>query len=95
MKRSSFLFSIALIAVSALLASVVYETVEMAVHTWRSCRDWVVKHALTPIAMSAGREGFIARKPEVQLIAARQFFARCVRRSQPRVESQWRLCASV
>lgn len=94
MKRSSFFLSLALIAVSAFVASVAYDTFTMAVHTWRTCRDWVVKHTLAPIAMSAGREGFIARKPQVQLIAARAFFARCVRRAQPRVESQWRLCAS-
>jgi hypothetical protein len=94
MKRSSYFLSLALIALSAFAYEVVHDSFSMAVHAWRSCRDWVVKFALAPIAMSGGRDGFLARKPAVQLIAARAFFSRCVRRAQPRIESQWRLCAS-
>jgi hypothetical protein len=92
MKRSLLLLSC--FALAAIACSVAYAVIDTAVAVWRTSRDFVVRVVLAPIAMCSARAGVVAAKPRLLLIAARSFFARCVRRAQPRVEAQWRMCSS-
>jgi hypothetical protein len=91
MKRSLLFCCVAL---AALAFTVAYAVIDTAAAAWRTSRDWVVRVAMAPIAMCSARAGVLAQKPALVLIAARSFFARWVRRAQPRLEAQWRLCSS-
>jgi archaellum biogenesis protein FlaJ (TadC family) len=92
MKRS--LLHLFCVAMAAIAFSVAYAVIDTAAAAWRTSRDFVVRLAMAPIAMCSARAGVVARQPRIVLIAARSFFARCVRRAQPRVEAGWRLCSS-
>lgn len=92
MKRS--LLHLCVASMLAIACAVCFAVVDRASAAWRKSRDWVVRLAMAPIAMSSARAGVIALQPAVVLVAARSFFARCVRRAQPRVEAQWRMCSS-
>lgn len=92
MKRS--LLHLCCVALAAIAFSVAFAVIDTAAAAWRTSRDWVIRLAMVPISMCSARAGVIALKPRLVLVAARSFFARCVRRAQPRVEAQWRLCSS-
>lgn len=92
MKRS--LLHLCIASLLTIACAVCFAVVERASAAWRTSRDWVVRLAMVPIAMCSARAGGIARQPVQTLTAARSFLARCMRRAEPRIEAQWRMCSS-
>lgn len=100
MKRSLFLsFALALAASAAVAVSHVDQAGRLVLHaTSSACRaigGWALQLVLAPVALAQPRAGQLPAPPVVQLVAARAYLLRWLRRQVPLVQTRWRMCPSV